>query len=138
MFEKVKEKLTENKTLYKFFKFVIIGAIATIIDYAVMILLREVFNTTVLIASATGFIIALVFNYYCNMMYVFTDTKEGMTKTKAAIIFLVTSLIGLGLNQLIMYLLTEQVLMHYIFAKIFSIMLVGLWNFFSKKITIEK
>lgn len=138
MIEKIKSKISENKTLAKFIKFTIIGVIATLIDYAVMIILKEVFNSSVLVASGIGFIVALIFNYTCNMMFVFVDTREGMTKTKAAIIFLITSLIGLALNQLIMYLLTEKILMHYIIAKLFSIMVVGLWNFFSKKLMIEK
>ena len=138
MIQKIKNKLTENKTFAKFIKFTIIGIIATLIDYSVMIILKEIFSFSVLIASGIAFTVALIFNFTCNMMFVFVDKKEGMTKTKAAIIFLITSVIGLGLNQLIMYLLTEKILIHYIIAKLFSIMVVGLWNFFSKKIMIEK
>ena len=43
MIEKIKSKISENKTLAKFIKFTIIGVIATLIDYAVMIILKEVF-----------------------------------------------------------------------------------------------
>lgn len=134
----LKRKISANKTLTKFLKFIAIGSVATLIDYAVMILLKEVFLVGVLTASATGFITALIFNYKYNMKHVFVDLKEGMTKLKSSIVFLTTSLVGLGLNQLVMYILAERLHIYYILSKLFSIVSVGLWNFFSKKWLIEK
>lgn len=136
---KIKNKISENKDLItKFVKFVVIGVIATFIDYLVMIVLKELFSVNVLVASATGFIVALIFNYSYNMMYVFVDLKEGMTKIKSSAIFLITSLIGLLFNQLIMYILVERLFVYYILSKFVSIALVGLWNFFSKQLLLEE
>lgn len=131
-------KIKENKTLIKFIEFMGIGFIATIMDYVTMIVLKEVFYVDILIASGVGFIVGLVFNYIYNMTHVFTDLKEGMTVIKSSTIFLVTSLIGLLFNQMIMYVLVERLFIHYILSKLFSIAIVGLWNFFSKKMLIEK
>lgn len=131
-------KINTNKTLTKFLKFIAIGSVATLIDYAVMILLKEIFLVSVLTASATGFVTALIFNYKYNMKHVFVDLKEGMTKLKSSIIFLTTSLVGLGFNQLIMYVLAERLQVYYILSKLFSIAAVGMWNFLSKKWLIEK
>lgn len=135
--EKIK-KIKENKTLVKFIKFTIIGVVATLIDYTVMIILKELLFVDVLIASAIGFIISLIFNYIYNMTHVFVDLREGMTKLKSSIIFLVTSLIGLLFNQIIMYILVEKLYIYYILSKLVSIIIVGLWNFFSKKLLLEK
>ncbi len=135
--EKEKTFEANSKGMAQFLKYTIIGVSAVGIDYLVMILFKEVFNIPVLTASAIGFMAALAFNYILSMKFVFVNFREGMTKTKAGIIFFITYLLGLGLNQLIMYVFTEKIIIHYMIAKLISITIVGLWNFFSKKVTIE-
>ncbi len=132
-----KDEKPNNKGMNQFVKYTIIGVTAVGIDYLFMILFKEIFNISVLTASAIGFMLALIYNYTLSMKYVFVNFREGMTKTKAGIIFFVTYVMGLGLNQLIMYVFTKKIIIHYMIAKLISITIVGLWNFFSKKVTIE-
>lgn len=133
----LKKEYKKHSNLNKFFKYTIIGFLAVILDYSIMVLFKEVFNMSALYASAIGFMSSFFFNYTLSMMYVFVDFRDGMTKRKAGIIFLITYMMGLGLNQLIMYILIEKIFIHYMIAKIFAIIVVGLWNYFSKKLTIE-
>ena len=86
-----------SRGMAQFLKYTIIGVSAVGIDYLVMILFKELLNTPVLTASAIGFMVALIFNYILSMKYVFVNFREGMTKTKAGIIFFITYLMGLGL-----------------------------------------
>ena len=132
-----KDNKSNSKGMNQFIKYTIIGVTAVGIDYLFMILFKEVFNISILTASGIGFMLALFYNYILSMKYVFVDFREGMTKTKAGIIFFVTYVMGLGINQLIMYVFTEKIIIHYMIAKLTSITIVGLWNFFSKKVTIE-
>ena len=45
---------------------------------------------------------------------------------------------GLGINQLSMYLMVEKVGLHYMLAKIVSTALVTVWNFFTKRLAVKQ
>lgn len=118
-------------------KFGIIGILATLLDFILMILLKEVFGVNEIIASTISFSISLVFNYICSMKYVF-ESREDMSKKKEFNIFVILSLIGLGLNTFFMWLLVDIFSIFYIISKAFSTCIVMIWNFVSRKIFLEK
>lgn len=125
-----------KETFQKFIKFGIIGVIATIIDYVVMVICKEKIGMTVLWSSFMGFCISLIFNYILNMKYVFSK-KEGVKERYVIAIFLITSLIGLGINQLIIYIFSYLNNVHYLISKLIATGVVLIWNFVSKKLLIE-
>ncbi len=53
-------------------------------------------------------------------------------------IFIIFSIIGLGINQLIMYLGIERLHIYYMLVKIASTGIVMVYNFITRKIFIEK
>ena len=79
-------------------KFGVVGVIATVIDFGIMNLLHYGLGLNILIANTSGFIISLIFNYLASMKYVFAH-KEGMSRRREFIIFVVLSVIGLVLND---------------------------------------
>ena len=87
----------------QFAKFGIVGVIAFCIDYGLFLLMDYVFGVNYLVASAVSFTISTVFNYMASMRYVFAG-KQGQTRTQQFVIFFVLSVVGLGLNQLILWL----------------------------------
>ena len=74
-------------------KFGVVGVIATVIDFGIMNLLHYGLGLNILIANTSGFIISLIFNYLASMKYVFAH-KEGMSRRREFIIFVVLSVIG--------------------------------------------
>ena len=50
--------------------------------------------------------------------------------------FAIIGVIGLGLNELIMYCAVELIGLHYMVAKLISTALVFFWNFFARKMTL--
>ena len=83
-------------------KFGVVGVIAFCIDYGILALLTEVFGVNYLVSATISFTVSVVFNYVASMRYVFTH-KEGMSKRREFIIFVVLSVIGLGINNLCMW-----------------------------------
>ena len=79
-------------------KFGVVGVIATVIDFGIMNLLHYGLGLNILIANTSGFIVSLIFNYVASMKYVFAH-KEGMSRRREFIIFVVLSVIGLALND---------------------------------------
>lgn len=116
----------------------LIGILGSIIDYSIMIALKEVLLIPVLIASGIAFTLTLIYTYYMDMKFVFTDLKEEITKKRIVMIFVITSILGLLFNQLIMYVLVKKIFLNYLISKLISVSIVGIWNFISKKFLIEK
>ena len=117
-------------------KFGIVGFIAFFIDYGTMIFLTEVFGVSYLISTTAGFIISVIFNYLASMRYVFVH-KEGLSRRKEFVIFIVLSVIGLGLNDVLMWILVDFVFIDYRISKIVVTAIVMVYNFITRKIFLD-
>lgn len=126
-----------NKLFAQLIKFGVVGVVATVIDFAVLTVLTEFFGVHYLTSAAVGFIVSTLFNYLASMRYVFNSRFGADEKRKELLIFVLLSVIGLGLNQFFMWLSVEVVQLFYVIAKIFATALVMGWNFVSRKIWIE-
>lgn len=128
----------KNKKLApQIFRFLIIGGTAFIIDYALLYILTEYFDIYYLISSTISFIVSLLFNYIASIKWVF-ETKEEDSQTKKLTIFITLSIIGLGINQLIMWTLSDLLTIYYMISKIVATAVVMCWNFITRKIFLEK
>ena len=112
--------------LSQFAKFGVVGVAATVIDFGVMNLLHYGLHIDLLIANSCGFIISIVFNY-----------REGMSRAREFAIFLVLSVIGLGLNDAIVIALAEAAGLGANIAKVCATALVMVYNFVTRKIFLD-
>jgi putative flippase GtrA len=120
----------------QFCKFGLVGTICFCIDYGLMVLLTEFTGLGYFLSSAVSFVVSVVVNYILSMRYVFSG-KEELGKLQEMAIFVALSLVGLALNQMIMWIAVEFFRMFYAVAKIFSTMLVTTYNFISRKLFLE-
>ncbi|MCI6002644.1 MAG: GtrA family protein [Tenericutes bacterium] len=125
-----------NNLIKQILKFGIVGGIAFIIDYALLYVCTEYLNIYVLYSSIISFSISVIFNYIMSIKWVF-DVNHKQTY-KDFTIFIIFSIIGLGINQLIMYLGIERLHIYYMLVKIASTGIVMVYNFITRKIFIEK
>lgn len=117
-------------------KFGVVGAIAFVIDFGVLVFLTEVFGLNPVISATISFIASVVFNYIVSMRYVFAR-REDMSRTREFIIFVVLSVIGLGINDLLMWLGTEFSSIDYRIVKVAATAVVMVWNFVTRKLFLE-
>ena len=129
-------KESTKKLLLQIIKFGIVGVIATIIDYAFLIFFTEVCKINPVISTGLSFIISLIANYLLSMKFVF-KAKKNLSKNKEILIFVITSTIGLGLNELLMYIGKDVLKINYLIVKKIDTLVVMVWNYVSKKILIE-
>ncbi len=127
-----------HKLINQIIKFGLVGVIATIIDFLILTILTEFLGIYYLLSAAISFIVATIFNYIASMKYVFDSRYEKGQKHQELFIFVILSLIGLGLNQVFMWFFVEITVLHYIIAKVLATILVMAWNFISRKIWLEK
>ena len=125
-----------GKLLAQIMKFGVVGVIATVIDFGVMNLLHYGLHLDILIANTSGFVISLIFNYLASMKYVFAH-KEGMSRRREFIVFVVLSVIGLALNDGIVLALNAQLGFEANIAKVCATAIVMVYNFVTRKIFLE-
>ncbi|QUF83047.1 GtrA family protein [Clostridium butyricum] len=118
-------------------KFGIVGVLAFLIDYVLLFLLVEYLGMYYLISSAISFTVSVVFNYICSMKFVFAR-RDDISKKKEFIVFLILSIVGLLINQAMMWIMVEKLLIYYMISKIIVTGIVMIWNFISRKIFLEK
>lgn len=126
-----------SKLFQQIIKFGLIGVIATLIDFAVLTGLVEIFGVHYLVSAAVGFLVANVFNYLFSMRYVFESRFTKEERNKEFLLFVLLSVFGLAFNQLFMWLFVEIVGLYYLIGKVLATGFVMLWNFISRKLWIE-
>ncbi|MFN0216649.1 MAG: GtrA family protein [Saprospiraceae bacterium] len=113
--------------LLKFLKFGIVGVSGVIVDFGVTWLFKEQFRLNKYIANSVGFACAVLSNYILNRIWTFhsNDPHVGLQFAK----FTVVALIGLAMNNAIIFLLTERRGVKFYTAKLVATGVVVLWNF---------
>lgn len=125
-----------KKLLAQFMKFGVVGAVTFVIDYGLLAFLTEVFGVNYLVSATVSFTASVVFNYVASMRYVFTH-KEGMSRRREFVIFVVLSVIGLAINNACMWAGVELLGVHYLLTKIAATAIVMVWNFVTRKIFLD-
>lgn len=126
-----------KKILKQFCRFSVVGVVAFLIDYGLLFAFTDTLHMHYLLSSMLSFSVATVFNYVYSTKYVF-ECKEEQNKAGQFTVFLLLSACGLLLNSILMKTLVENMEFHYMFAKLFSAVLVSIWNFASRKIFLEE
>ena len=125
------------KLIKQIIKFGIVGGLCFVIDYGLMIFLTEVISINYLISSGISFSVSVIVNYILSLKYVF-ETDKNNNKVKECLIFIGLSIIGLGINQVIMWLCVDKLNIFYMIAKIAATMIVMVYNFVTRKLILEK
>ncbi len=124
-----------KKLINQILKFGVVGGIAFVIDYGILFLLAKVIGLNELISAAISFIISLTFNYFLSTKWVFEAKKQT---PKEVIIFVLLSIVGLGINEVLIYLGTKKLGIDVMIVKLFATAIVMVYNFITRKLIIEK
>ena len=124
-----------HKLTMQLIKFAIVGVIAAVVDVGVLVVLKELLHMEILLSSAISFCASVTVNYLLSMAFVFKSKKQS--KVYEFIIFVLLSIGGLGLNQLILWLGVKFTSVYYLIVKIFAMVIVPVYNFITRKIFLE-
>ncbi len=136
---KLSEILTQDtdNLLVQLMRYIVVGGVSFVVDWGLLFVLTEFAGLHYLISATLSFLAGLVVNYVLSTYWIFRHSKLS-SKWAEFIIYSMIGVIGLGLNNLFLYLLTDKVGFHYMFSKIIVAAVVMLWNFFARKLILFK
>ena len=144
-----------NKLFAQIIKFGFVGVISFLVDFVISTGLVAILNgvTTkdfaALAGAFMGFTVSVIVNYILSMRYVFIRNEE-LGRKKEFAVFIILSLIGLGINELIIWICTRiynanagladiiDFVVWFAASKIVATAIVMVYNFISRKIFLEK
>ncbi len=126
-----------KKLLEQMIKFGFVGFLCFFIDYGIMVFLTEVLGVHYLMSCAVSFVVSVTVNYILSVTFVFETDKEK-SKFREFIVFVLLSIVGLGINELCMWIAGELLGIYYMISKIGATAVVMVYNFITRKIFIEK
>ncbi len=126
-----------KKLIYQIVKFGGVGVLCFIIDFAALRFFHEVVMLDVLVSTALAFTISVIANYILSVRFVFA-VSQGNSKTRNFILFVIFSVIGLGLTELLMHLGVNTLSLNYVPVKVGATAVVMVFNFITRKIFLEK
>ena len=131
------------------FRFAVAGGAGFLVEFAALVLLREKAGMDTLIATPIAFLVSVAVNYLLCVRWVFAGAKQQNGLSRAG--FLLTSAIGLGLNELLMLLFRvtlgeDSVLLTvasfpvtmYMLNKVMATLIVMVWNYFTKRLILNR
>ena len=140
---------TKNKRLGEVIRFVITGGVCFLIELVALILLRDKAGLDTLVAVPIAFLVSVIVNYLMCVRWVFDGAGEQGSAQRVG--FLVTSVAGLLLNELLMWLFRmafgEDTVVVWVFSfavtmymvnKTIATFIVMVWNYFTKRWILKK
>ncbi len=126
-----------NKLLKQILRFGVVGVVATVVDYALFLVLTDVCHLHYLVANPIAFLVSVVCNYILSVKFVFDVDKSRSTGTQFTF-FTAMSAVGLGINELMLWLLSDLLHIPYQLSKLVATAVVMVYNFVTRKLFLER
>lgn len=124
-------KLFQRQDVKLFVGYVIFAGFAALVDLSLLYSLTEFLRVWYFYSAAFSYLVGMIINYSLNKYLNFRNRSKKIIPQFG--LFATVALIGLGLNQLIIYILVEFINLWYMFAKFIAIFIVMFWSFYGHK-----
>ena len=137
---KLRERFPRKSLMGQFLRYLVTGGFAFVADFGLFALCLYGFGWHYLLANLVGLVAGLVLNYLMSVLWVFTACKR-ILKTQKGIEFVLFALVGIagvGINQVLMYLMVDGLGLNEMLSKMVAAVLVLMWNFGARKLILFK
>lgn len=126
----------KKDTLTEFIRYALVGGICTILDFLTLYLLTTLGGLRYLLSSSLSFVLGVVLNWLLCTYWIFAFHK---IKQQAVEFFyyVLISLVGLGLNVLLMWLFTDICGVWFMLSKLMAAVITLFYNFFARKLLLH-
>lgn len=120
-----------NNLLIQLIRYTIVGGLAFVVDFGLLFVLTEYAGLHYILSATCSFLAGLLVNYYISTAWVFESAFKS--KQIEFTLFALIGVVGLGLNDLLIWIFTENFQIYYMLSKLITAVLVYLWNFLGRK-----
>ena len=131
----LKSKIMQYPNKTEFARYFWAGGLATLADFAVLLLFTEVFDINYLWSNLIAVSVGLVMSYVLCVRWVFLDRRYNRVVLEFPL-FVLTCIIGLLLNELLLWAFVEFGGIDYVLAKVIVTGIVFFVNFGVKKVVL--
>ena len=122
----------KNKLSIQLFKYALVGGIAFLLDFSMLYVLTDYLHIYYILSATAAFIAGLLCNYILSVYWVFNE-RALSNKLAEFLVFSLIGVIGLLLNDGLIWTLTEAGKMHYLASKVLAAIVIFFWNFFARR-----
>ena len=126
-----------DKYMGGLFGYLIVGGLATIVEWAGFWLFSEKIGIAYLLATTFAFAVSTFANWLFGRLLVFRG-KQAQSLLREILSVYLASIVGLLLNLLIMFLLVQLLSVEKMYAKIAATVLVFAYNYLVRKLVIYR
>ncbi len=132
LLKEIFEPSPSHRSAVQFLRSLVVSVAALIVDFGLLVFLKEVVDMHYLLAATLSFGAGVVVNYILSVKWVFANRKFASRRAEF-VIFTIICGIGLGLNLLIIAGFVQLLHFDYRVAKGISTIIVFFWNFVARK-----
>lgn len=139
----VRFRVRIRAVLPEFLRYCVVGSTSFLLDFGILTALYELWlnrfgETGLYIATATGFIVGLIYNYLLSVRFAFRVGKDSPVgrRVRDKLVFVAVGIVGLLLTELGMYLGTQTFAFNYLLVKPVVTLIVFFWNYLGRKLLV--
>lgn len=122
-----------DNIIVQLFRYAVVGGLAFAADYGLLYALTEWCGLYYILSATLSFVAGLTVNYLISIHWVFNESKLR-SRTAEFVIYAAVGVVGLLFNNLLLYLFTDCLELHYMISKLVSAAIVLLWNFVARRL----
>jgi putative flippase GtrA len=122
-------------SLVQLFRYGLVSALSLGVDFGGLWLLTDVAGLHYLVSAIASYGAGMLVNYGLSVLWVFPTRK---LKNRAAELgaFVAIGLAGMGINEALLWLLTDVLRLHYLVSRAVSAVVGFVWKFVARKVVL--
>ena len=124
-----------RKGIAQLLKSVLVSLIAFAIDFATLVALTEAAGLHYLLSAALSFLVGATVSWALSVIWVF-PVRRFSSKAVEYLLFIAVGVVGLGLNEALLWVFTEPLGIFYMASKVIAAALIFFWNFGARKLVL--
>jgi putative flippase GtrA len=124
-----------DRQFVQFFRYALVSAASLAVDFAGLYALTELAGLHYLASAVAAYALGMVANYLLSVLWVF-PARRLRSRAAEFLVFSAIGLAGMGLNVLLVWVLTEIVLLHYLVSRAVSAVAGYTWKYAVHKLVL--
>lgn len=126
-------KIIYHASRTEFSRYFWAGSLTFLVDFSILLVLTEFVGINYLWSNLAAITVGIIMSYLLSIMWIFQNRLYSQVTFEFPI-FVLTCLVGIFLNEGLLWALVEFMEIHYLLSKVIVTAFIFVFNFFLKKL----